>query len=1099
MAADLGGARVTTAQLVEWLRMRHPEYASSDLLVPWPSRLRRAPVEAWLDDIAALWLPLAHDPLHGRAVIVGAALLDKDAGRAMIESGLFWPIAREMHPTLDAAVNDNGAAHLAAIPVAAAIAGREPEPVPSSEFQGSVEVAAVAFDREGHLLTADSRTGEVSVWRDGIPSTVAEDDPTTDGLVRALRARARDEPERWSADGRRRASLDNGVVRVADAAGSPLASFGKGIQRLWLSDDGQTVATMAANGVEVWDVHAGQSLLNAGFASGDVSVPLALAGDRVAMAWRQDVLVDGRDALRVEQLVTALAWRPDGELLAVGDVGGLVTLWHAGTRAIVGQIPHGPPLQCLAFSGDGRTLAAAGGGGGGSEGPWTSNVAFPRRRRVATYDADTAPGERDLLDIDNDVEAFASLIAARNLVPPLSIGLFGNWGSGKSFFMQRLRRRVQEIGREARASGRVQQDVDFYKYIVQIEFNAWHYVEGNLWASLVQHIFENLRVDDELDSMTALAKRESRLLRKAEEKLQAVTTEVDVAQVRLDQSRDRVETLRREHDERVRKLEEEKRREVLRATVDKGVSSLVRKAIEPFGLKPLSDAAEDLRDSLSEARREASGLAPNLRVLVDPVDPKAKELRAALVTKLAAAAVVALVLGGLVYALGPSGLAGLSGLISGLAGVLYAIGRWARGMAGWMADRRAEMDAAGADLQAAIDAERQHQTEELATLRAQEARAAAELQAAIAAREEARAEVERRRLDRELPPARLLGRLIENRLESGDYRKHLGVLALIRQDFSDAADIVAESNRWLETNEDLERETMDDRVDRIVLYIDDLDRCPPRRVVEVLEAVHLLLAFPLFVVVVGVDPRWVKGSLQAHYWQLLASEDGQPAASPVDYIEKIFQVPFQLGDMTEGTTRRMLAGLVPLDDAASPAVGLGAGQPVGGVAGGFQPARGSATSSSNAAGDGDGPRNLTPGSLQIERAELEIMQALAPLLGTTPRTTKRFVNIYRILKVRAQDRPQFLRERGPASEYKVVMFLLAVTTGLPDLAPAFYSSLLSTAGGRVGDLDLPPGEDRERLHSWYKRPEGRPWADLPVTAVAPYAPDVRRFSFMLDE
>ena len=39
---------------------------------------------------------------------------------------------------------------------------------------------------------------------------------------------------------------------------------------------------------------------------------------------------------------------------------------------------------------------------------------------------------------------------------------------------------------------------------------------------------------------------------------------------------------------------------------------------------------------------------------------------------------------------------------------------------------------------------------------------------------------------------------------------------------------------------------------RIVLYVDDLDRCPSDRVVELLEAVHLLLAFALFVVVVGV-------------------------------------------------------------------------------------------------------------------------------------------------------------------------------------------------------------------------------------------------------
>jgi hypothetical protein len=35
--------------------------------------------------------------------------------------------------------------------------------------------------------------------------------------------------------------------------------------------------------------------------------------------------------------------------------------------------------------------------------------------------------------------------------------------------------------------------------------------------------------------------------------------------------------------------------------------------------------------------------------------------------------------------------------------------------------------------------------------------------------------------------------------------------------------------------------------------------------VEVLQAVHLLLAYPLFVVVVAVDPRWLLHSLQQTY------------------------------------------------------------------------------------------------------------------------------------------------------------------------------------------------------------------------------------------
>ena len=57
-------------------------------------------------------------------------------------------------------------------------------------------------------------------------------------------------------------------------------------------------------------------------------------------------------------------------------------------------------------------------------------------------------------------------------------------------------------------------------------------------------------------------------------------------------------------------------------------------------------------------------------------------------------------------------------------------------------------------------------------------------------------------------------------------------------------------------------------INRIVLYIDDLDRCPPDKVVEVLQAVHLLLSFPAFVVVVAVDARWVSQSLRIGYKDL---------------------------------------------------------------------------------------------------------------------------------------------------------------------------------------------------------------------------------------
>ncbi|HET9131125.1 MAG TPA: P-loop NTPase fold protein, partial [Terriglobia bacterium] len=71
--------------------------------------------------------------------------------------------------------------------------------------------------------------------------------------------------------------------------------------------------------------------------------------------------------------------------------------------------------------------------------------------RLPTYAADSAVGP-DLIGIKTEVEAMASLVSAWSVEPPLSIGLFGEWGSGKSFFMQKMKERVKQIAIEARKS-----------------------------------------------------------------------------------------------------------------------------------------------------------------------------------------------------------------------------------------------------------------------------------------------------------------------------------------------------------------------------------------------------------------------------------------------------------------------------------------------------------------------------------------------------------------------------------------------------------------------------------------------------------------------
>jgi len=173
--------------------------------------------------------------------------------------------------------------------------------------------------------------------------------------------------------------------------------------------------------------------------------------------------------------------------------------------------------------------------------------------------------------------------------------------------------------------------------------------------------------------------------------------------------------------------------------------------------------------------------------------------------------------------------------------------------------------------------------------------------------------------------AKLLAGFIEDRAACEDYRRHLGVLALIRRDFERLSNLLSEQGN--EESEFPEQKAFS----RIILYIYDLDRCPPEKVVKVLQAIHLLLAFRLFVVVVGVDARWVTRSLRESYDWLGAEEDhDQPnqekremvedrTVTPHDYLEKIFQIPFWLKPMGDKDCENLLDGLTKESRAPSAA------------------------------------------------------------------------------------------------------------------------------------------------------------------------------------
>lgn len=83
---------------------------------------------------------------------------------------------------------------------------------------------------------------------------------------------------------------------------------------------------------------------------------------------------------------------------------------------------------------------------------------------------------------------------------------------------------------------------------------------------------------------------------------------------------------------------------------------------------------------------------------------------------------------------------------------------------------------------------------------------------------------------------------------------------------------------------------------RLVVFIDDLDRCLPEKAIEVLEAIKLFLDIPNCVFVLGIDQGVISRGVEIRYKEFSQMRDEQ-SNNLIDgekYLEKIIQLPFQI-------------------------------------------------------------------------------------------------------------------------------------------------------------------------------------------------------------
>lgn len=691
------------------------------------------------------------------------------------------------------------------------------------------------------------------------------------------------------------------------------------------------------------------------------------------------------------------------------------------------------------------------------------SLADPRPAdQVTGFASDATDPSGDVLGTAADARALARLMCLGNAAP-LAIAVLGGWGSGKSTFMERLDQEVKAVaasageGREARAAG----GAWFVKRVVQIRFNAWQFVDANLWTSLTAEFFDQLRAGG-WDRAGGV--RHAGLVERVNRHVHALSAELGEMRRAISVSGEEVMTAQRARD--------------AAATAAQNAAG-----------KTLRQAAVDLLGDLYEDQKA------NLQVLGLGEGSKPHAAAKAIVQVVGAGRSIPDQLKAVVIVLTSApGRSKAFLTVTGLALLIAGLAAWgAVSRPGWMVatvtSGVSAFTAVGAfalfitpaiklvarvarragGIATAVKASEQTTLAALlaSELTLREATHEAEALEAAADRADARLS---RYVDPDAAsnPPRLLRYVLEDDPNTQALAAEVGMIGRTRRLFQAVDDIVRQEN----ANHAAEGSDSD-VPQRIVLYIDDLDRCTEEQVYEVLQAIHLLLAFELFVVVVGVDIDWIHAALSKKLGEVghgTADEDESAGRQRTSrYLEKIFQVAFWLSPLTgrgsdPGRYARYVEALAGVGGGTAPA--LESADPIvedEAAGAGFEdrPSDGGSVAGSAPAADetvgtveeelaetAGGPTEARAlATIRLDPAEVAFLASpeIAALAAGTPRAVKRLINVYRLVRTRLDETGlSALGNQTQPPAYPIIALVVAIEVGQPvAVADAFYDA---TAG-----------------------------------------------------
>lgn len=101
--------------------------------------------------------------------------------------------------------------------------------------------------------------------------------------------------------------------------------------------------------------------------------------------------------------------------------------------------------------------------------------------------------------------------------------------------------------------------------------------------------------------------------------------------------------------------------------------------------------------------------------------------------------------------------------------------------------------------------------------------------------------------------------------------------------------------------DDFEELLKKSKIDKLIIIIDDLDRCLPDRIIDNLEAIKLFLNVKNTAFVIGADPRIVRHAIEYRYKDKIIDTNAENTNDRIvnDYLEKLIQIPYSLPKLSD--------------------------------------------------------------------------------------------------------------------------------------------------------------------------------------------------------